>query len=109
MLAPLLTGSPVQKFHGYIDSGFSAVDPSGRVWAMGIDFYDDSDGFSSTLYAAISGDEARLMDFSRFTAYSTKHFKMMVEMGFPLPSDFGVSGDWRPADIERVYAEQVSA
>ena len=109
MLAPLLPGSPVNKFHGYVDSGFSAVDPSGRVWAMGIDFYDDSDGFSSTLYAAISGDEVRMMDWSRFRLYNTKHFKMAVEMGFPASSDFGIQSDWKPEDIERAYVEQVSA
>ena len=109
MLAPLLTGIPVNKFHGYVDSGFSAVDPSGRVWAMGIGFEDDSDGFSSTSYAAISGDEVRLLNWSRFTTYSTKNFKMMVEMNFPHPTDFGLLGNWWPEDIERVYVERVSA
>lgn len=109
MTDTLLAKRPAQHFHGYVDTGFKAVDPDGRVWFMGESTEGDSDGFDTVCYAAISGQEVRGLHWSRFENYTDRHFRMCVEMGFPHPTELHLLGNWKPADLERVYAAKVSA
>lgn len=109
MLNTILAELPANYIHGYVDSGFTAVDPSGCVWTMGIGQEDDGEGFATTEFVAIAGNTVRCLNWSRFEQYSPIHFKMLVEMGFPRPDQFGLRGNWTPSAISEAYAHRVAA
>lgn len=87
----------------------TAVDPNGVRWTWKSEPYDDSDGFERSFqWAENEAGETKTLAFSDFRSYGEKHFRILVEHGFPTRPG-PVIANWYPEELEALEAAKVAA